>query len=210
MREYDTEVIAKVRTAYLSCFSIARDDLKQWKRYGENGEGVCLGVRVINEPEPQSKELFSRLIEVLYSEEELRNWFSDWVGKMCAAIREYPATKNNVDAALAQLRGVAAFGSIRTKTSDWSSEQEVRHVTLDKLEPGVKPNVRISNEGKTVRYLPVSLRADDKLIALDEIIVGSKQNLDEVQKQFEEVLVTRGYKLESIEYPKFTLSSVHF
>ncbi|HEV2491536.1 MAG TPA: DUF2971 domain-containing protein [Terriglobia bacterium] len=208
LRDYDAEVIAKVRTAYLSCFSIARDDANQWQRYGGSGQGICLGVRVINEREPQNRKLFSRLLPVIYSDESLRKWFSDWLGKLCSALTGYPPSDQNVTFALATLRGVAAFASITTKTSDWSSEQEVRHVTMDRLEPGVKPNVRIPADRKEIRYLPVSLRSVGKLIALDEIIIGAKQDFDEVRKQFEAVLVSKGYVEGSIEYPRITVSSV--
>jgi hypothetical protein len=40
----------------------------------------------------------------------------------------------------------------------------------------ITPRVRTSTDGRQIRYLPVSLRADGKLIALDEIIVGADQD----------------------------------
>lgn len=206
LHEYNAESIAKVRTAYLSCFSIARNDANQWQRYGGSGKGICLGVRVINEREPESRELFSRLLKVIYSDESLREWFSDTLGKICSALTRYLPSDQNAKVALAMLRGIAAFASITCKTSEWSSEQEVRHVTMDRLEPGVKPDVRIS-AGKAIRYLPVSLRGAGKLIALDEIIVGAKQDFDDVRKQFEAVLASKGYVDGSIEYPRITVSS---
>ena len=208
LRHYDLEVIARIRTAYLSCFSIARDDESQWKRYGESGKGVCLGIRVINEPAPESKEVFSRLLQVIYSEDSLRRWFSDTFGKACAALNSYAPTDQNVQLTLAILRGITAFASLTTKTSEWSSEQEVRHVTMDRFEPGVKPHVRISADGEEIRYLPVSLRVEGKLIALDEIIFGATQDFDEVRKRFEAVLASKGYVEGRVEYPRFVISSI--
>jgi DUF2971 family protein len=207
LNNYETEMIAKVRTAYLCCFSVARDDENQWRRYGQIGKGVCLGLRVINEAAPQAREVFSRLFEVIYSEDALRQWFSDTLGKICSALNRFPPSDQNVKFSLATVRGIAAFASITTKTSDWSSEQEVRHVTMDNLEPGVKPSVRIGADGKEVRYLPISLRAEGKLIALDEIIVGAEQNLDEVRTRFAMTLKSKGYVEGSIEYPRFTQSN---
>ncbi len=207
LHEYDREGIAKIRTAYLACFSIARDDENQWRRYGCNGKGVCLGVRVINEPGPESEEVFSRLFEVVYSEEAMRTWFSDALGKTCLALAKYRSTNHSIRCTLASVNGLAAFASITTKTPEWSSEREVRHVTMDRFESGVTPSVRTSADGKEIRYLPVSLRADGKLIALDEIIIGADQDFDEVRKQFEGVLASKGYVEGSIEYPKFTPSS---
>ncbi len=207
LADYHAEMIANVRTAYLCCFSIARDDKTQWEQYGGNGEGICLGLRIINESQPESRKVFSRLNKVVYYEASLRKWFSDILGKTCSALHGYPLSDQNLRFALATLRGLAAFASIMTKTSDWSSEQEVRHVTMDRLEPGVQPSVRISAEGKKIRYLPITLRAHGRLIALDEIIVGAKQDFEEVRKQFEAMLTSKGYVLGSIEYPRITASS---
>jgi hypothetical protein len=208
LRDYDREAICKIRTAYLACFSKVRDDASQWRRYGDDGKGVCLGIRVINEPPPESKEVFSRLFEVVYSEEELRSWFSDALGKICLALTHYPATNHNIRFTLASVNGLAAFASITTKTPEWSSEQEVRHVTMDRFESGVTPSVRTSADGKEIRYLPVSLRSNGKLIALDEIIIGAHQDVEKVRKQFELMLASKGYVEGSIEYPRFTVSAV--
>jgi hypothetical protein len=96
LRNYDVEIIARVRTAYLSCFSIARDDKNQWQRYGEGGKGVCLGLRVINERGPESREVFSRLFQVIYSEDSLREWLTDTFGKVCSALTMYRPSDLNV------------------------------------------------------------------------------------------------------------------
>jgi hypothetical protein len=110
------------------------------------------------------------LFQVVYTEDALREWFSEALGKTCSALSKYPPTNKNVKLALASLRGLAAFASLTTKTPEWSSEQEVRHVTMDRLEPGVRPNVRVSADDKEIRYLPVSLRTEGKLIALDDAV----------------------------------------
>ena len=206
LQNYEKEMIANIRTAYLCCFSMPRDDANQWQLYGVDGKGVCLGLRIINEPGPESNETFSRLFEVTYSEDALRQWFSETLDKICAALSRYPITPQNVRAALASISGVAAFASMTAKTPYWSSELEVRHVTLDKTGRGVKPSVRTGRDGKEIRYLPVSLRADDKLIALDEIIIGAAQDFDDLRAQFETLLKAKGYVEGSIEYPRITFS----
>src|SRR5712691_10762798 len=35
--------VTELRTVYLSCFSVARDDSEQWRKYADSGRGVCLG-----------------------------------------------------------------------------------------------------------------------------------------------------------------------
>lgn len=206
LRNYESEAIAKIRTAYLICFSTARDDENQWARYGEDGNGVCLGLKVINERAPEDGIVFSRLLQVTYSEDSLREWFSDSLEKFCLALSRYPASEQYVRPAIATLRGLAAFASMTTKTSDWSGEKEVRYVTMDRFERGVEPHIRISSNGKEIRYLPVSLRTAGKLIALDEIIVGSKQDFGAARGQFEVLLRSKGYVEGAIEYPKFVSS----
>lgn len=176
--------------------------------YGANGKGVCIGVRVINEPGPENERVFSRLLEVVYSADAMRAWFSDALGKTCLAVAKYPCTGHNIRCVVASLNGLAAFASLTTKNSEWSSEREVRHVTMDRFETGVSPEVRMSADGKEIRYVPVSLRSDGKLIALDEIIIGANQNCDEAREQIKGVLASKNYVEGTIEYPRFTVSSV--
>ena len=52
------------------------------------------------------------------------------------------------------------------------------------------------------------LRADGKLIALDEIIIGANQNVVEVREQLETLLAAKGYRVGSIEYPRISTSEV--
>jgi len=210
LQRFDSEAIAKIRTAYLCCFSAARDDAKQWVDYGGNGVGVCLGLRVINEPGPHFPDVFSRLYEVMYSEDDLRKWFSDTLAKACSLLNRCPVTKLNMRLGLSTIQGFAAYASMITKTSKWSRERELRHVTMDRFEPGVTPSVRIGQEGMEIRYLPVSLRAEGKLIALDEIIIGGQRNFEESRNQFEAALKSKEYVEGSIEYPRITQSQAHF
>ena len=62
--------------------------------------------------------------------------------------------------------------------------------------------------GKVIRYLPVSVRADGKLIALDEIIIGANQNSEETREQLKALLAAKGYEVGSVEYPRITVSSI--
>jgi hypothetical protein len=46
--------VTRLIAVCLVCFSLARDDSDQWMKYGDEGRGVCLGVRVLNEPAPKN------------------------------------------------------------------------------------------------------------------------------------------------------------
>src|SRR5260370_4904049 len=61
LRDYDREAIAKIRTAYLACFSIARDDENQWRRYGGNGKDSCLGRSAMSPAGTRPPHILSRL-----------------------------------------------------------------------------------------------------------------------------------------------------
>jgi len=145
----------------------------------------------------------------MYSEEDLRKWLSDTLKKTCQLLNRCPITTKNVRLGLSTVQGFAAYASLITKTSDWSRERELRHVTMDRFEPGVTPSLRKGLGGQEIRYLPVTLRAYGKLIALDEIIIGGQRNFEETQKEFEAVLESKGYVQGSIEYPRITQSQAH-
>jgi hypothetical protein len=208
IENYATSSIDQKSTIYLSCFSVAKDDPSQWREYGDRGNGICLGIRVLEERPPKNPNTVATLIKVEYSEAALRRWLFETFEQMCAVLYRSRVTPNNCEAGLSAFYRIAAFASIRAKREEWRSEQEVRHVTLPRRETGVEPCERVSAAGKAIRYLPVSPRSAGKLIALAEIIVGPNQDMDRVQNQFETVLGSMGYVPGSLEYPKFTFSSI--
>jgi hypothetical protein len=208
LENYRDSMIAQMRTVYLSCFSIARDDESQWREYGDNGHGLCLGIRVLEEPPPKNTEVVSVTLEVDYSETSLRAWLADTFGNICSALARVQPSNSNCEEGLSALYRIAAYASIRAKREKWKSEQEVRHVTLSRHKTGVEPRERTSATGKVIRYLPVSVRDDGKLIALDEIIIGANQNTEEAREQLEALLASKGYTVGSVEYPRITVSSI--
>jgi Protein of unknown function (DUF2971) len=208
LNNYPDSMFTNLRTVYLSCFSIARDDESQWKNYGDNGVGICLGIRVLKEKPIKSAEVVSSQFQVEYSEAALRHWIDETFKNICSALAGYPPLNNNLEEGLSALYRIAAFASIRTKAEKWRSEQEMRYVTFSRHRKSVTPKERVSATGKIIRYLEVPLRADGKLIALDEIIIGANQNVVEVREQFEKLLAAKGYRVGSIEYPRISTSEV--
>ncbi len=111
---------------------------------------------------------------------------------------------------LSALYRIAAFASIRAKHDRWKSEREVRLVTFARRKSDVSAKERTSASGAIIRYLPISVRADGKLIAVDELIIGVNQNFEETREQWTILLATKGYRLGSIECPRITLSNTVF
>jgi Protein of unknown function (DUF2971) len=174
LEAYASLQITQLTTVYLSCFSLARDDKEQWRKYGDNGRGACLGIRVVDEPGPKHTDRGTALVQVDYSESSWRATLSENLKKICEVMERAAITQKNLELGLFALHRIAAFASIGAKHEKWASEQEYRHVTLLHKEAIVQPNERVSG-GRTIRFLPVPVRADARRIALAEIIIGPNQ-----------------------------------
>jgi hypothetical protein len=155
IEHYPSSGLGQKRTIFLSCFSVARDDLSQWKEYGDCGRGICLGIRVLEEPGPTNPDTVSALVEVEYSEAALREWLAESFEQICSVLARGVSSRHNEEEGLSAFYRIAAFASIRAKHAGWKSEQEVRHVTFARRETDVKPRERISAAGKIIRYLPI-------------------------------------------------------
>jgi hypothetical protein len=207
LANYPDSMIRQMRTVYLSCFSLARDDENQWRSYGDNGKGICLGIRVLEEEAPKSAHTVSATLDEDYSETSLRYWLAEALGNICSALTRVQPSHHNCEEGLSALYRIAAFASIRAKREKWKDEREVRHVTFVRSETNGEFRERTSITGKVIRYLPVPVRADGKLIALDEIIIGQNRDAEETRVQLETLLAAKGYTLGSVEYPQFTASA---
>lgn len=204
VESYPKLQIGQMTAIYLSCFSLARDDRGQWCRYADGGAGVCLGVRVLSEPGPPSAHIGvgSFLVDVDYTEDAWRTRVAESFEAVLAVMRrdDVPFSRPNVEQALSALHRIAAMASIRAKTPEWASEQELRHVTIAHPDASLAPKERQSR-GHTVRYLPVVVRADNKRIALGEVLIGPNQDGQAGCKQMQQLLDDAAYKVGDFEYP---------
>jgi hypothetical protein len=197
--------VTKVITVCLTCFSIARDNEQQWRKYGDDGRGVCLGIRVLDEPSP--KGYSSALVKVDYSEQSWRASLAQNFGAVCSLLSGVAASGKNLRLGLAALHRIAAFASIGAKRAEWAVEQEFRQVTVIPQNSDLRIEEREAG-GKVIRYLPVPVRAVGKRIAFSEIIIGSSRNFEESCDQLKNFLATQGYRAGDIEYPQFTPSAI--
>ena len=99
---YATLQVTRLISVCLTCFSVARDDEAQWRKYGDNGRGVCLGIRVLNEPGPEDSS--SALVKVDYSES---SWRSDLAlnGTGCSLLSRLPPSRSTFELGLSALHG---------------------------------------------------------------------------------------------------------
>jgi DUF2971 family protein len=206
LRNYSKEQVTRVMPIYLACFSILRDDSEQWRRYGDNGRGVCLGLRMLNEPKSQGPDLGDGLVKVDYSEASWRENVRENIRLVCSFLSYRNATPVGRRLALSALYRVAAFTSIMAKQPAWEVEREFRHVTTIHPDSKVQPSERQSG-GKTVRYLPVTVRDNGKRIAFAEIITGPNQDAANAHERLRLLLEQRGYAVGDLEYPEIVTSA---
>lgn len=202
---YATLQVTKVVSICLACFSVARDDAAQWRKYGDEGRGVCLGIRLLDESGPEDPP--SALVKVDYSESSWRSDLTKNFGAVCALLSRAKTTRSNYELGLSALHRIAAFASIGAKRAGWAVEQEFRHVTLVRQNSRVQLKER-EEDGKVKRFLPVAVRAEGKRIAFSEIITGPNWNAEDASEQLKKLLAAKGYEVGDIEYPEITISAI--
>jgi hypothetical protein len=173
--------------------------------YGDNGRGVCLGIRVLNEPGP--KDLPWVLVKVDYSETSWRSDLTKNFSAVCSLLARAKASRGNYELGLSALHRIAAFASIGAKRAVWAVEREFRWVTLVRQNSEIQLKERDA-DGKVKRFLPVAVRAEGKRIAFSEIIIGPNRNAGESREQLKSFLAEQGYKITDTEYPEITLSGI--
>jgi hypothetical protein len=101
-----------MKTVYLTCFSMARDDKTLWRQFGDDSRGICLGIRLLNEASPDSEGILSRLWQVEYSESSLRDSVARSFSQLCSKLAGADFSRSNIECGVSTLRFVAAAASI--------------------------------------------------------------------------------------------------
>jgi hypothetical protein len=106
---YPTLQISKLRTVYMTCFSVARDDKEQWRKYADDGRGVCLGVRVLNEQPMEETDRATKIARVDYSEASWRDTLTAEFMKILPVMEIAEITRRNIELGLLALHRIAAL-----------------------------------------------------------------------------------------------------
>lgn len=200
--------VNKLKTIYLACFTVARDDKDQWRKYADDGRGLCLGLRILNETPPKPSKTGSALIEVDYSEESWRSHLTTNFEKVCSLLSRTVNSKHSVELGSSAFYRIAAFASIMAKQAKWAGEREFRHVTLVRDGADIRPKERNRGE-KVIRYLDdVELRGGGKQLAFAEILIGPNQDPTEAEIRLAALLAEANYKPRSPEYPAIAVSQI--
>jgi len=208
IKHFEILKASKVIKIYLGCFSDQKNTDSQWMKYADQGKGLCLGINVLQEAPPEHDGVNCGLVRVEYSEEPLRKQVDVGFRTICQALSQ-SRLKNDEQAqkdALNAISRIAGFAAIGAKKPQWSAEKERRQVAivrkgfLDKI-------VSMEKVSRGNRYIELPLRAGDKLISLNEIIIGhNNQDIESAKSRVQKILSDCGYSNGDAEFPKITVA----
>jgi hypothetical protein len=204
---YPTLRITHLTDVYLSCFSVARDLESQWRTYADNGQGVCLGIKVLDEAGPRERRRGTAIIKVEYAESDWRANFSDGIQQICQVLNRVYGSNQVLESGLFACYRIAAHTAMSAKLPSYAVEQEYRRVTLLHKDAKVVAGEYTSN-GKVRQYIPTVVRAGGNKIALSEVMVGPNKEFKSAVQRVREILAVCGYTVDEMEYPKITQSAV--
>jgi hypothetical protein len=176
----------------LACFTRKRDDLGQWRAYGDNGRGFAIGFAppMFAIEDPAFKKHIDKIFlgSVVYDETDALSRHREAIGwaldEFLEAARSYPHLMKlsmNRDAFIKEMRisliaQPLIWYSLTTKHHAYRDEDEVRQVLLgagDDLRPDIKTRVRGS---EIVPYVAVPWLVRAKGM-IEEIVVGPAASL---------------------------------
>jgi hypothetical protein len=176
-KTYSATRIGASHRTYLVCFSKHRDDPNQWRVYGRDGAGVCLGLRLFRIPEPLVPNIATGFLPVSYGNVELRQRLDEWLdqfARMMARV-DPPDREETWRNALDALNVMAAAWALSTKAPQWEDERQVRMIFLVRDGRTVAPNTRIRPDGREHRYIAVPVTRLPRM-PVEEFIVGANQD----------------------------------
>jgi len=201
-RSFEPTRISRKTTLYLACFSLARDKASQWRDYADDGQGVCLGIKVLKEKvdDEHSPNLARASHRVLYEESRwtslLEKAFLGVLGEFKQYTRENPHDIEWANSATwSALSRIAAYASICAKQPSWAPEEEWRQVAFSGPRYVPQPLIRHA-KGAEVRYLDLRMRTQPLRLAFSEILLGPRCHADvETTKR---LLAEAGYSAQEI------------
>jgi hypothetical protein len=178
---HETDSLSKVADIFVASFSGAKNDLSQWRAYGTDGSGYCLGFS--NFPLPTSDapdaQLVLWLVECEYDVAAFRAKARSTLLALAQAFEREATTSGNLESFEAigakvislMLRHVGALVP-RLKHEAFRGEREWRLIATPMR--GFENSLisyRPSHFG-LVPYIAIDLAEDGQLLALTHVIVG--------------------------------------
>jgi hypothetical protein len=188
---------------YLTCFSTTSDNQDLWGREYAGSNGVCLGIRLLDEKTPEeyegSVDFFFR--RVRYSEDEWKAEVETVFKRVCAEYFRYGKAHRGHHVPIQAhiethitLSYLAAVAACSAKLSKWEKEAEWRYIAIRGRESRHEPEVRNRSDGSEVRFLRVKVREQPNRIALSEVRLGPE--CEHGVAEVEAILTEAGYTNE--------------
>lgn len=193
----DTYDISKIGASrhrvFLICFSQVRDDPGQWRAYGHDGAGVCLGLRLFNIPSPKDPRIATSFMPVEYDEAELRRKVREWSERYAPLVeRAAQGTERQWRAALNAFEMAAAAWALTFKEARWREETEVRMILKVRQGQTVPMETGTRADGSVRRFVPTPVTRL-KPMPVEDLIVGPNQDQDTGARRAIELLEALGY-----------------
>jgi hypothetical protein len=204
--DHAAALVGRKGTVYIVSFSDTKDGPEQWRRYGSNGLGVCLGVRIDSERQINSG-LATGLIKVSYDQTEWLQTVRQTVEPILlrASQSDVASIQRNINLTLGVLSSLAAYSAVRAKNPmRWAAENESRFIAVP--HDGSRVTVHHSPSGKP--FVSLVVRNGGGRIALPELIVGPNNDPVIGLKQAHAVSRDAGYVVGEAEYPDVLASSI--
>jgi hypothetical protein len=184
---------------FLACFSAARDDPRsQWDEFAGGGRGLCLGISVLDESRERIPGISLGLKSVQYDADGVLDVMDTGFRRVLQGFQP----GEDVESMCAQLFRYVGLEAVRCKGKSYSKEREWRLIAWIREENAGSVGIqKLAGRGD---YVPLQLRDDGKLIALDEVILGPNQEHADAAERARRVLLATGYA--GARLPKITRS----
>lgn len=178
--EFDTTRMHYITKRFIFSLTDRYDNLNQWRLYGADGTGVCLGLDLSAIPEDRNL----RFGNILYGET-----IATALGRIRDRIKK--ETENTFD-----LKAYQTWGYF-IKDTDYAEESEYRLICFDDSEELLnKDNWRVNNYGAFYPYL--DLEMENLNIKIETILFGPKFRERNLNKAMIQNYIYRYYNRKKI------------
>jgi len=205
IKRYADEHILKKSAIYLACFCKERTLLSQWRAYGDNGHGYCIGISHDGLETATYDNLSPTLASVLYGPKEVEQGFCGRLDKLCATLDHGWSSLPQSDQVTAINRAynyvlmIAAKYAVRSKHIAFREENEQRLI-LAPIPGTDRPLFKADGRGSLVPYREIAFNGN---VWLSEVWIGPAQDEEIGRKTVESFLRAKGYDPTMIKIRRY-------
>lgn len=181
----------EINDFYITSFSEHKDLLSQWKGYGQNGQGFSLGFdfkEFTRWKREDILDIFIYIQPVVYNVEEQKNELKQIYKNLIKHIFTLESNKSLTDEKFYSIASCTVnfikLKSIFFKSDSFQEENEWRIVyqNIGNVEVKKKKIKFRFSESKIIPYLELDILPQKSILPVREIIVGTKNNMNEIEK----------------------------